>query len=206
MDSIINVLAWSAVVLIIALVAIFAFRSEMGALIGRTKKVGKGGIETFENQPPQPTDEKKGVDEFFRTFDNPLLIQSEELILQDLKSRKIEAPVDREKALVRALASTNLILHFERVYGTIWASQFATLRFLNPRDDGAELLDLEPFYEAARIQYPSWYEHYTFDRWLSYLQSFNLVMKNNSKVCITVAGREFLKYLVTSGKAGPYYG
>jgi hypothetical protein len=205
-DSIVSVLAWPAVVLIIALVAIFAFRTEVGALIGRTRKVGKGGLETFESQPPQPTDEKKGVDEFFRTFDNPLLVQSEELILQDLKTRKIEAPVDREKALVRALASTNLILHFERVYGTIWASQFAVLRFLNPRDDGAELSDLEPFYEAAKTQYPAWYENYTFDRWLSYLQSFNLILKNDSKVSITVAGQEFLKYLVALGKAGPYYG
>lgn len=90
MNSIISVLAWPAVVLIIALVAIFAFRVEVGALIGRTRKVGKGGLETFESQPPQPTDEKKGVEEFFRTFDNPFLVQAEEIILQDMKNRRLK--------------------------------------------------------------------------------------------------------------------
>lgn len=206
MEQFAAVLAWPVVVLIIVLVALILFRAQLGVLISRTKKIGKGGIETFEGQPPQPMEEKKGVEEFFRSFDSPLLVEAEQMILNDLKERKIEVPADREKTLVRALASTNIVLHFERVHGVLWASQLACLRYLNPRDQGAKIAEIVPFYEFAKTEYPSWYENYPFDRWLGFLRSFNLVLERDSTVFITVAGREFLKYLVASGKAGPYHG
>ena len=60
MDAIISALAWPGVVLIIAIVVIFLFRSEIANLISRTKSLGKGGFETFENQQTQLRDEKKG--------------------------------------------------------------------------------------------------------------------------------------------------
>lgn len=106
MEQLAAVLAWPSVVLIVAFVVLLLFRTELAALITRTKKVGKSGLETFDGQPPQPTEEKKGVDEFFRSFDSPLLLEAEQLVLDDLMSRHIEAASDREKALVRALAST----------------------------------------------------------------------------------------------------
>ncbi|MGH6635398.1 MAG: hypothetical protein ACRED0_04445, partial [Gammaproteobacteria bacterium] len=65
MEHIADILAWPAVIVVIALVVIFTFRAEIAALIGRTKKVSKAGIETFESQPAQPADERKGVEEFF---------------------------------------------------------------------------------------------------------------------------------------------
>lgn len=206
MEQILAVLAWPVVVLVVALMALSLFRGPLGALIGRTKKVGKGGIETFESQPAQPTDEKKGVDEFFRGFDSPLLVETEQAILQDLKGRTIDGQADREKALVRALASTNIVLHFERVYGSLWASQLACLRYLNPRDKGSEAGELVTFYDLAKAEYPTLYENYTFEGWLSFPRSFNLIREQDSYVFITVAGREFLKYLVAAGKAGPYHG
>ena len=206
MENVLMVLAWPAVVLIVALVALFLFRAPFAALITRTKKVGKSGLETFDGQPPQPTEEKKGVDEFFRGFDSPLLVEAEQLIITDLKERKIETPGDRERMLIRALASTNIVLHFERVYGLLWASQLACLRYLNPRQEGTEVTELIPLYELGKAEYPSWYENYPFDRWFGFLRSFNLVLERDSRIFITVAGREFLKYLVATGKAGPYHG
>ena len=206
MEQLVAILAWPGVVLIIALVGIFAFRAQIAALISRTRKLGKAGLETFDAQPAQPTEEKKGVDEFFRSFDNPLVVEAEALIAKDLRDRKIETPADREKALVRALAVSNLIQHFERVHGAVWASQLACLRYLNPRDEGADIAELSPLYEAAKADYPSWYENQSFERWLGFLRVFNLILERDSRVFITVAGREFLKYLVAVGKAGPYHG
>lgn len=206
MEQIVAILAWPAVVLIVALVAIFVFRTQLAALIGRTKRLGKGGLETFDVQPPQSTEEKKGVDEFFRTFDNPMVIEAEGLILKDLKDRKIEAVPDRERTLIRALAVSNIIQHFERVHGIIWASQLACLQYLNARDDGVDIAELQPLYEAAKAEYPAWYENQPFERWLGFLRVFNLILERDSRVFITVAGREFLKYLVAAGKSGPYHG
>jgi hypothetical protein len=190
----------------LVLVALFIFRPQVAALIGRTKKFGKDGLETYENQPAQPSEQKKGVDEFIRSFDNPLLLEAEALILKDLENRKIHAAADREKALVRALAAANIIQHFERVYGLLWGSQLSTLRFLNPRDTGAERSELVSIYEAAKAEYPGWYQDYPFDRWLGFLRQTNLITERDSRVFITVAGREFLKYLVAAAKSGPYHG
>lgn len=206
MDTIVATLAWPVVILILGLVSIFTFRAQIGGLISRTKKLGKGGIEVFDSQPVQPTEEKKGVEEFLRTFDNPLLIEAEQLILKDLKDRKIDTPADREKALIRALAANNLVLHFERVHGLIWASQLASLRYLNSHDDGISVQDLMPFYESGKAELPTWYENYPFDKWLGFLIASKLLTKQDSRIFITVAGREFLKYLIATGKAGPYYG
>jgi hypothetical protein len=202
----IGIFAWPSVVLVIALTIIFLFRPQIAELITRTKKLGKGGIETFETQPSQPTEEKKGVEEFFRRFDSPLLLEAEQLILKDLKERKIETSGDREKTLVRLLASTNIILHFERVHGIIWASQLACLRYINPRNQGADVAEITPFYEMAKAEYAAWYDSYPFERWLGFLQSFNLILERDSRLFITVFGREFLKYLIATGKAGPYHG
>ena len=205
-ESLVKVIVWPAVVLIVAIIAIFVFRSQVAALISRTKRVGKGGLETYETQPTPPTEEKKGLEEFLQTFDSPLLLRQERLILENLRVRKLEVPQDREKALVRSLASTGLVLHFEQVYGVIWASQVATLYHLNPRAGGADISELIPAYEAAKANYPSMYEKYPFDQWLGFLKAMNLVVEQNSRLFITEDGREFLKYLIATAKTGPFQG
>lgn len=191
MEQFASVLAWPVVVLIIVLVAFILFRLQLSEFISRTKKVSKGGIETFEGQPLQPTEEKKGVEEFFRSFDSPLLVEGEQLILNELKDQKIEVPADREKMLIRTLASTNIVLHFERAYGDLWASQLECLRYLNPRDQGAELAEIAPFYELAKTEYPSWYVNHPFDRWLGFLRSFNLVLERDSLSSLPWLGESF---------------
>ena len=45
-----------------------------------------------------------------------------------------------------------------------------------------------------------------FDRWFGFLRTLNIANEKDSVVFITVAGREFLKYLVAAGKAGPFHG
>lgn len=204
MELIVAALAWPAVVLLLAIIVLVMFRRPIASLLDRTKKVGKGGIETFEGQPAQPTEERKGIEEFLRRFDSPLLVEAERLILNDLKERKIEDAPDRERALLRSLASTNIILHFERVHGLMWASQLACLRYLNTIDHGAEQKELAPIYEHAKSEYPAWYENQTFERWLAFLRAYNLITEREERLVITVAGREFLKYLVAAGKGGPY--
>jgi hypothetical protein len=206
MEQIISILAWPAVVLIVILFALFLYRPQIALLISRTKKLGKDGFETFETQPTQPIDEKKGVEEFLRSFDNPLVLESEQLINNDLKERRIEDPSDREKVLVRSLAALNIVLHFEAIYDVIWASQVACLRYLNSRELGTDLSEISPFYELAKVEYPLWYENYLFEQWLAFLRAFNLVTEQDSKLFITIRGREFLKFIIATGKSGPHHG
>jgi hypothetical protein len=79
-------------------------------------------------------------------------------------------------------------------------------RFLNARDEGGQISELTPFYEAAKMIYPLWYRNYPFEGWIGFLESSKLILLRESRFFITIAGREFLKYLVGTGKTGPFHG
>ena len=150
-----SVLAWPGVVLVAAVVFMVMFRSNIGRFLDRTKSVGKDGVRAYDEPaalPPQqpvvpPNDALlKRLEEYH----NPLLREVEENIANDLKARGLTNLNDANKALIKSLAGTQLLLEFERVENTIFASQVAALTFLNPRTP-TQLSDIEPFYSAAPI-------------------------------------------------------
>ncbi len=61
MVDIIQILKWPGVVLLIALFAFIFFKKQFAALLDRTKKLGKGGLETYEAQISHPPKEQKGL-------------------------------------------------------------------------------------------------------------------------------------------------
>ena len=63
------------------------------------------------------------------------------------------------------------------------------------------------FYEAAKVMYPLWYQNYPFERWIGFLESFNLILRRESRFFITIAGRDFLTYPVdTQERQGRFMG
>jgi hypothetical protein len=175
-------------------------------LLGKTKKFGWTGIEAQDNPPPPNPDQRRAVEEFFRAFDNPLIREQETAIQADLRARRLEAPEDRERGLVKTLALTQIILHFERVHGSIWASQHTLLRTLNERPAGLTEQELKPFYDTAKAEYGVIYDAYSFERWLGFLHSYKLVAQVEDRYVISVCGREYLQYLVATGKSAPTFG
>jgi hypothetical protein len=206
MDKFALSLDWPTAATIVAVVLAVIFRRELGQLISRTKKVGATGLETYDASTPPTQPERKGVEEFIRSFDNPLLVEAEAAIAKDLKDRNINSPADRERTLIRALASQNILGHFERVANSVWASQMLLLRFANTQAAGVPLADAKLFYDDAKSKFAAWYENYTFERWLGFLESHKLIQNSNGTLLISAAGREFLKYHVHTGRSGPNYG
>jgi len=201
-----DVLIWPVVVIILVIFSLFLFKPQIGKLIDRTKKVGKLGLETYEVQPSPPKEEKKELMEFYRSFESPLIKDWETIVNEFLKSKKIETPDDREKALLRLSAQTAILFYFERVYGTIWASQIACLRYLNSKAIGMDISEIKPFYGLAKNNFPDNYQNYPIEMWIGFLKGFNLVKEENSRFFISVGGREFLKYLAEVGKPEPFLG
>jgi len=150
--------------------------------------------------------EKSGAEDYLQSFNNPLIKEVEDRIITDIKSRNIIDSTDKEKVLIRALASTQLILQAERIYAGIWGSQVSVLRFLNGRTNGADISALRPFYDSAKDRYPDWYKAQTFEKWLSYLTTFNIIKVDGSHAVITTAGRQFLRYMADAGKPERVYG
>lgn len=199
-------LIWPIVVLVLVIFFLLLFRHQIGKLIDRTKEVGKLGLKTYETQPPPPKEEKKELIEFYRSFESPLIKDWETIVNDSLKQRKIEAPDEREKALLRLTAQSALLFFLERVYGAIWASQVFCLRYLNSKPDGVNISEIKPLYETAKTNFPAIYQNYPIEKWVGFLKGSNLVKEEDSRLSISVGGREFLKYLAETGRPEPSFG
>ena len=78
-------------------------------------------------------------------------------------------------------------------------------RFLNAWDEGTQISELTSFYDVAKLMYPLWYQSYPFERWIGFLESFNSILRRESRFFITITGRDFLKYLVGTGVSRSAY-
>ena len=199
--------AWPAVALLLGFGFLLVFRKSISSILDRTKKVGKGGLETFDSpQLPAPAEKPDPLAEFMGSYDNPLLREQEDAILMDLKARGFADPAAAQKALVRSLAGTQILLHFENISASIWASQIDLLMYLNSRPGGATLSEVQPFYDNARKQYSAAYQNYQFEPWLAFLESFALIERRKGVIFLSKVGREFLKWRIEVGRAGPFFG
>lgn len=203
-------LNWPTVALVLGVLVLIIFRKPIGAAILRTKKVeiGKSAWEGQDiPQTTAPAVDGGAMERFQQDFLNPLLIRQEEVVRKDLYERKLNAPADREKALIRGVAAWQIALHFERAASLIWASQLGLLVHLNEREAGTDTDTLKAlFYDPAVEKYPQAYEHYSFEKYLGFLESSSMVERNGTTVTITLEGREFLKFLIDTRRTLPTMG
>ena len=195
-------LAWPLVVLIIALVCIFYYRKPFERLLDRTSKIGKGGLETSTSASAQETGierAKSGVEDLLAPFENAFLVEAEEAIRRDLDGRRVGNPADRERVLIRHLAGLQIATHFDRIYNWIFGSQLSLLQQLNSQPSTKE--DVKAHYDFAIILEPDFYANYSFEQWLQFLLTQTLIRIENETINITVAGREFLKFVVQEGRS-----
>lgn len=166
-----------------------------------------GVVATSEGQRSlETTEDTKGLDKLLENYVSPLIPELEDKIRKGLDERQITKPADREKTLLMELATTHLLLAGERLYQNIWRSQIDALRFVNGFPDSVDKLVLHPFYEEAKTKFPDWYTNKSFDDWLGFMVATNLLRVDNQKISITVAGREFLKFLATAAKMEKPFG
>jgi len=130
------------------------------------------------------------------------MVSIEARILDDPRIKGITDPREREKVLLRFLASARASFHFERVYRLIYGSQIEALKYLVSRGAGGiPKTELKPLYDAAAQSYPLIYPKVTFDDWVRFLQTTGLidVDPQGNVVRLSLSGREFLKHLVDMG-------
>jgi hypothetical protein len=131
------------------------------------------------------------VDEFYQTYDNALLKETEGNIKM-LADRY--PPNERERFFLRFIAMGVLNFVFDTIWWTIYGSQVKALQKMNAVPLTRE--ELRAYYSAAAQEYPKVYQNYDFDKWVGYLRAQVLILEQNDRVAITKRGREFLKYLV----------
>ena len=204
----ISSLAWPAALVVVSIVFMLIFRSEVASLLGRTKKIDKEGIKTFEKTQTQKSEEEEeALDEFMESYDNPLLTEQESRIEEELSQVGLEEPEDARSALVRELAATQISLFFERVQSNIFRSQLNMLTYLNSLPESSSTTeDIRQFFDQAKEEHPDFYSNYSFEQWLEFMKSRELVQVEEDSIVITVKGHEFLKWRIETGQTGPSFG
>lgn len=138
----------------------------------------------------------QSADEFYKTYDNILLKECEEMVRT--QTNKYKPGDDREKYLVRLFSSTVINCYFEILWVYIYRSQLSALTAINSRS--LKIDDLQPFYEEAKQKYPETYKTYSFISWISFMRSELLFLEQGGTIQITIRGREFLKWMASTGK------
>ncbi|HEY7235572.1 MAG TPA: hypothetical protein VH539_15565 [Gemmatimonadaceae bacterium] len=220
-------LNWPAVGLILGVVAILVFRRALTSLLERTEKVKDWLVAPKQPALPEPAnkplptrdtaEEQRALEELTTGFDNQSLRLQEDWIRADLTKHGLTADGATEKVLLRHLAGTQLVLHLERIYYSIYSSQLQALRWLNSQGTGVSADSLVGFYDRAVSAWPAIYQDRDFRSWLAFLASQGLITESEESknapqdadpfgLKISVLGREFLAFLVNAGRADPFIG
>lgn len=194
--------AWPLGVVILGIIFMLIFRQQIAAFIGRLRKVGRAGLETGSDQPQKAPDRESTAEdseELMRSFDSPILRQQEVALQTDLNNRGLSGD-EATKVLIRHLAATQLGLRFEQLNNVVWGSQISLLRLLNSSTAGETAETVRSFYDHAAAQYPNVYANYPFKSYMTFLMHIRLVIVQEGKHMITEFGRDFLTYLVKTGR------
>lgn len=195
--------SWPLVALIIGIVALGLFRKALAQFLGRASQVGVAGVKITAKAQEQKTLEAPSqiskADELAAAFQSALITEVETNLRKQVDEFSSDSS-EREKMLVKVLAAHQIALDFEKIYRAIFGSQLTMLQSLTASSSVFEDPETyRPYYEQAKSKLPDFYGSYTFENWLSFLQSQVLITQQNQKIAITVRGKEFLKYLIEHG-------
>ncbi len=83
----------------------------------------------------------------------------------------------------------------------IYKSQLLMLLELNRRNGWLPLADVKRYYDKAAAEHSTAYSDYSFEQWLEFMKSHELVIRHPSDMFeITIRGKDFLKYLTHWGR------
>ncbi len=159
------------------------------------KKDGLTSFPQIENERTQPSPTRGPLPPQVGPYKQ--IIEETE---QKLKEELTSIQYDEKEVLLRALASVQLSLAYERAYKDIFKSQIDALQRLNATGSGVltrEALSL--FYENAKNKYSSAYDNFSFDNWLNFLFFSELIKEVEGKINITTNGKAFLLYILERG-------
>lgn len=181
------------------------FRTSISKVLERTKKVSRDGIEiggssASEQQLESTTVERSVTDAnslLINSLKGPALLSREAEIREWLGTGNPSA--EREETLIQYCGVVAFCYQFERLYRWIYGSQLSFLQQLNESRPGLDLETVRLFYASGVEQYPDVYESYSFERWLEFLKSHDLLLVEAENVRIADVGVEFLRYVLNMG-------
>lgn len=142
-------------------------------------------------------DNEKNVQELLDRIGNSIVLSSmEESIKKELNDRGLDINSETSTVLIRHLAGTQLLLGFERIHSLIFGSQLNLLRELNLiAPEGFTKQEIEEYFENVKDEFPNSFSGWDVKKYLIYLFSNILIVKNENKIHITNLGQEYLNWI-----------
>ena len=97
---------------------------------------------------------------------------------------------------MKNLASCQIALNFERIYQSIFKSQFDALEMLNSNAEGISINELKTLYEQAKNNYPKAYINFSFENWFYFLTINDLVLQKQDKWYAADKSKAFVLYVI----------
>lgn len=179
---------WPATVIFLALY----FNKDISDLLKKLKRIGYSGAE-FESPPQDENIVNESIKEVSETSvrqdDTPVFYETQTEILTRLKSK-----LGNDERVKNFCQENYPILFlnytFFKIYKVIFKTQVELLAYLaSIHQVNSE--QLREFY----LRGIDFYSNITFDSYISFLESNNLITEQNDCFQITPLGRDFLKYL-----------
>lgn len=201
----IGTISWPVVCLII----ISYFRKPISRFLKSIKKLSYGDA-TIERSNKKQKDENKKIDILTKGNDFTYIDETLNKFSEFSKNRcldiieketKISEVQDPNQKLERLRKYTQLLIFVrssEKIYHLIYGSQIRLLQKLNYSAENVE--NIKYFYDNAVEYFPEAYKDYSYNNYLDFLVSFELITYNRDTnvVSITEAGKDFLRYIVES--------
>lgn len=193
-------LIWPSVfcvaVIFVGVAALFILRPALLRLIDRTSKVGKEGASFDRTQESGKSPPVLSFDALMRSPISASVLDRETNIISQLDGYALRSEEEKTKILVRALANARVTLEHNSVAHVIFGSQLRLLVSLNAVGSGLPIDEIQKHYSEARAAYPEVHANSSFDDWIRFLISQNLVVRKDHHYEITLFGSDFLKYLI----------
>jgi hypothetical protein len=103
--------------------------------------------------------------------------------------------ISKEDATRYAAVDHIAALRLERASRVIFGSQIEAINLLTSRGGRVPLETLQPIYTSATVNFPQVYTNYTFEQWLSYLVTWDLITIKGSDVILEPAGKVIVSYM-----------
>ena len=210
--QVLTTLRWPLAFVLAFCIGMLIFRDAVGGLVRglRNRAMTFGGAELAAEQAhlPGPGSLPARNDDVLLTVatqtDNPWLNERKGVLEERLGALGLQD--DRQKCnwLIRELALAHIANEFETLYRIIFTSQIAALLAANRAlNTGVEEPSLRGLFDRKASERADFYTELgvSFDQWLSFLLSQQLLRTDDNGVTfkVTVRGQSFLHFLIARG-------
>jgi hypothetical protein len=196
----IDTLKWPVLILII----FFVLRKEIVSLVNRVTKIGLAGttVEAQQQQKVQGQEKKKisNIERSLGLFREETIELFKGFVFKETDIDNIKNDNDKIEHLLNYSVIIYILKHFGTIYDSIYGSQLLILQQLNS-STSEDMNSLKHFYDKAVEQNPKGYEDYSYESYLNFLTSFNLIVQERDKIKITILGVDFLKFITETNKS-----